>query len=46
MSTYDEWKTETPEAPDYFCIICDVEISSGNCCKSEECINELKNEEE
>ena len=44
--TYSDWKAESPELPQHFCINCNVEISNGNVCKAEECINELKKEEE
>ena len=42
MNHYDTWKQETPDSPDYFCMICGVEISNGKCCKSENCIKEYE----
>ncbi len=39
---YDNWKQEAPPSPDYFCIICNVEISNGDCCKDKECITEYE----
>jgi len=37
---YDKWKQESPELPEHFCMICNVEISNGELCRSEDCEEE------
>ena len=39
---YDEWKQETPPSPDYYCIVCGVEISGGRVCGRKDCTEEYE----
>ena len=37
---YNYYKTDSPELPEHLCIVCGVEISSGELCRSEDCEEE------